>query len=38
MNYVAEELDIVLRAVEFGSDRCYFFVSACKNYSFAELA
>ena len=34
----AEDLGIVLHAVEFGPDHCHLFVGACKNYSVAELA
>ena len=34
----AEELGVVLHAVEFGPEHCHLFVGACKNHSIAELA
>ena len=35
---IAEELGVVLHAVEFGPEHCHLFVGACKNHSVAELA
>ena len=35
---IAEDLGVVLHAVEFGPDHCHLFVGACKNFSVAELA
>jgi len=34
----AEELGVVLHAVEFGPEHCHLFVGACKNHSVAQLA
>jgi len=34
----AEELGVVLHAVEFGPEHCHLFVGACKNHSVARLA
>ena len=34
----AEDLRVIIVAVEFGPDHMHFFVANCKNYSVAELA